>query len=140
MPATLLAREFLVGAYMQKGDFERGMAEALEHAASFGTPAEALEPIRQAYASGGRAAVVRYSIDRLRSQEHQRAFQLAVLYAEMGDIDHALLHIDRAIALRDPALVDLAVSPVWDRLRSDPRFDERLTVMGLPSRRVASAS
>jgi hypothetical protein len=83
---------------------------------------------------------VRDSIDRLHNQEHNRAFQLAVLYAELGDVDRAFLHLDRAIALRDRALVDLAASPVWDRLRSDSRFDERLSAMGLPTRRVAAAS
>ena len=38
---------------------------------------------------------------------------------------------DRALDLRDPALVYLAVAPQRDSLRGDPRFGDRLKRMGL---------
>ena len=41
------------------GDFERHMAENIKLAESHGVPAGAFEPLRQAYASGGRAGVAR---------------------------------------------------------------------------------
>lgn len=46
-------------------------------------------------------------------------------------MDEAFRHLDAAIALRDPALVHLAVAPQWDCLRGDERFGERLRAVGL---------
>jgi hypothetical protein len=40
--------------------------------------------------------------------------------------------LDRALAVRDPSLVYLAVGPQFDCLRGDPRFDDRLKQMKLP--------
>ena len=54
-----------------------------------------------------------------------------VHYALAGDLDAAFEHLQRAIEARDPALVHLAVSPVWDSLRADPRFNQCLARMKL---------
>jgi hypothetical protein len=48
-------------------------------------------------------------------------------------MDAAFEQLDRGLALRDPALVYLAVGPQWDSLRNDLRFNERLRRMALPS-------
>jgi len=131
-PRHLLAREFLAGAYMKKGDFERYMAEVITHAESFGVAPDFLGPMKDAYAAGGRAGVARYSLQQLDSNPRRApAFQLALLAADAGDTDRAFLYLDRAILGRDPALVDLAVAPQWDSLRADPRFEQYVARMGL---------
>ena len=48
-----------------------------------------------------------------------------------GELDAAFQHLDRALDLRDPGLMYLAVAPQWDSLRDDPRFAARLKRMGL---------
>jgi ketosteroid isomerase-like protein len=58
-------------------------------------------------------------------------FRLVMQYAEAGDLDAAFEHLQRLIAARDPAVVDLAVAPHWDSLRADPRFNECLARMKL---------
>ena len=55
----------------------------------------------------------------------------AVNYAEMGDLDKAFESLQRALDVRDPGLVHLAVAPQWDSLRADPRFNECLARMKL---------
>lgn len=128
----LLAREHLAAAYWKKGDFDRHMAEAVRHAEAYGVPPAALDPIKQAYAEGGRLAVVRYA---LRSAagggQTLPAVQLALLHGEAGEMDAAFEHLSRALDSRDPALVHLAVAPQWDVLRGDPRFGACLVRMGL---------
>jgi hypothetical protein len=57
--------------------------------------------------------------------------QLALFHSELGDLDAAIPHLERAIESRDPCLVDLAVAPQWDALRRDPRFQRCLAGMGL---------
>jgi tetratricopeptide (TPR) repeat protein len=127
------AREHLAGAYLKKGDFDRHMAESAKHAELHGVPAAALEPFEQAYATGGRAAVVRLFLQRASSQpEAFPAIGLAVHYAEAGELDAAFRHLEQAIESRDPSLVHLAVAPQWDSFRADPRFNQCLERMGLP--------
>ena len=129
-PQHLLAREFVVGACQQLGDHDRAMLEAMRHAESFGVSQELLQPLKDAYAAGGRPAVVKMALDQGR-RGGAPALQLAVLSAESGDADAALRYLDAAIDSRDPSLVDLAVAPQWDALRADSRFAARLIRMGL---------
>jgi hypothetical protein len=67
----------------------------------------------------------------LRANAKGPPMQLAVLHGELDQLDEAFRHLDAALALRDPALVHLAVAPQWDPLRFDRHFDERLERMGL---------
>ena len=130
--AHLLAREFLSGAYWKLGDFDRHMEENLKHAAAFGVSEDALAPVKGAYAAGGRTAVVRLALDR--AALHPGGFpqlQLAVLHSEIGELDVAVQHLERAIQERDPSLVDLAVAPQWDALRGHPGFQRCLGSIGL---------
>jgi DNA-binding winged helix-turn-helix (wHTH) protein len=131
-PLHGLAREFLAGAYWKLGDFDRHMAENLKHASAHGVPAEALEPLRRAYTEHGRTGVVRFALEQAARQSATLPdVQLALFHSELGDLDAAIPHLERAIAGRDPCLVDLAVAPQWDALREDPRFQRCLAGMGL---------
>src|SRR6267378_4087364 len=56
---------------------------------------------------------------------------LAALHAQTGDKDRAFALLDKAYAERDWSLRDLKVSPVWDPLRSDPRFSRLLKRVNL---------
>ncbi|SPF43999.1 putative Transcriptional regulator domain-containing protein [Candidatus Sulfopaludibacter sp. SbA4] len=133
-PRHLLAREQLAGAYWKKGDYDRHMAETILHAESYGVPGEALEPLKRAYATGGRAGVVKFVLQSASPQESgARAVMLAVYSGEAGDLDAAFRHLDCAISSHDPALVNLAVGPQWDCLRGDPRYRQCLARMRLPN-------
>jgi tetratricopeptide (TPR) repeat protein len=127
-PQHLLAREFLAGAYLKKGDLDRHMAESLAHARAAGCPVELLDDLRRSYDARGRAGVVEFA---LRVNANGPPVQLALLHGEAGHLDAAFRHLDAALARRDPALVHLAVAPQWDCLRADGRFGERLQAMGL---------
>jgi DNA-binding winged helix-turn-helix (wHTH) protein len=134
----LIAREFLAGAYWQKGNLERLLSENLKQAESFGCSEDQLraiqrgcEDIRRAFDGGGRPAVTRYMLAHTPRQQPAAAIRLAVLHGDLGELDEAFEYLDRALEDRDPALVHLAVAPQWDSLRVDPRFNERLGRMGL---------
>ena len=77
------AREFLAVAYLKKGDFNRWLEENVAHAQSHDVPATAFEPLREAYASGGRTGLASLFVERASHQP--KAFppmQLAIQYAE----------------------------------------------------------
>ena len=126
------AREHLAAAYWKKGDGERYMSENLRHAELHGASAEIVERLKQAYAKGGVAGVMKLGLEF--AAEHPQAvpaMQLALLHGEVGATDEAFKYLEQAIDNHDPGLVHLAVGPQWDCLRSDARFDEALLRMGL---------
>lgn len=134
-PHHLLAREYLAGAYLKKGSLDRHMQESLTHARAAGAPLELLDDLRRIYDTRGRPGIVEFA---LRANANGPPMQLALLHGEAGNLDEAFRQLDAAIALRDPALVHLAVAPQWDSLRDDVRFDERLRSMGLDAAAVRS--
>lgn len=141
-PRHLVAREFLAGAYLKKGDLDAFMRENIAQAESFGAPPDVVASIRvmvgrlkDAQAAGGWPAVARHLLQQASGGPAQvegaSAIRLTVLCAEAGDLDAAFQHLDRALDSRDPSLVHLAVAPQWDALRGDPRFARALARVGV---------
>jgi tetratricopeptide (TPR) repeat protein len=148
-PRHLLARELLVGAYGKKGDVERQLEQDLRRVeARFDLSDEtraALKPICDefvhVYKHEGKAAAFQYflkhkqRLDELipdgASERGNTMIGPLVRSAEMGDLDKAFELLQRALDVRDPTLVHLAVAPQWDSMRADPRFNECLARMKL---------
>ncbi len=55
----------------------------------------------------------------------------AFVYAALGEKDRAFEYLQRALQRREPELSFLAVEPLWDSLRADPRFAALKKRMGL---------
>jgi TolB-like protein/class 3 adenylate cyclase len=60
------------------------------------------------------------------------AFEIAIIFHYLGETDKAFQWLDRAYENREFWLVSLKVSPYWDPLRSDPRFQKLLDRMNFP--------
>jgi DNA-binding winged helix-turn-helix (wHTH) protein len=149
-PKHPLAGRFVFRVYLELGDVEKFAAEcvaaARRGASAAGLPDEALAVIehvaaqmQEAGAVAGVSGLRRFLADQISNPRLafdpllKMAFMRAELYGAAGRLDEAFDYLDQAIALRDPALAHLAVSPQWDPLRSDPRFAERLRAMSLPA-------
>jgi tetratricopeptide (TPR) repeat protein len=149
-PEHRFARELLVGAYWKKGDFERQLTEDLRRGEARAPSEEARVALREivaeildVYRRAGLAEAKRCVLKHLprlselmpeRQPSLERAntdLMFAVHYAEEGDLDQAFAHLERLLDARDPAVIHLAVSPIWDSLRADPRFDTCLARMNL---------
>ena len=138
-PRHLLAGEFRAGVYLKQGDVEQFLAENLRRARLFGVTEAAVERLtrlaadmQQAYAADGHGGLARCMLQQIPPDGGgAAAVQRAVLHGAAGELDAAFDHLDRALDLRDPALVYLAVAPQWDPLRDDPRFVDRLKRMAL---------
>ena len=149
-PEHLFARELLVGAYWKKGDFERQLTEDLRRGEARAPNEEVRVALRDivadildVYRHSGWAEAKRCMLKHLPrvlellpegqpSLERANSdLRFALHYAEEGDLDQAFAHLDRALDARDPALIHLAVAPLWDSLRADPRFNECLARMKL---------
>ena len=155
-PRHMFARELLVGAYWKKGDFKRQIVEDLRRVEARDLREEARAALREivaeilhAYDHEGLAAANRCIV------KHMSSAWLTELMsdeggstiigrgntmigplarsAEAGDLDKAFELLQGALVVRDPGLVHLAVAPQWDKMRPDPRFNECLARMKLPS-------
>ncbi len=59
-------------------------------------------------------------------------YQIATLYADLGDKDQAVKWLNTAYDERDGRLVGLKTDFRLNRLHSDPRFAELVRKVGLP--------
>jgi len=57
---------------------------------------------------------------------------VAHVFVALGDHERALTWLERAVEERAPHVVEMAVEPPLDPLRSDPRFVRLLGRVGLP--------
>ena len=60
------------------------------------------------------------------------AFNLATIYAGLGEDDKTFVELERAYNDRSRSLAWLNVMPEYDRLRNSPRFMELVRKVGLP--------
>src|SRR5215468_6505304 len=145
-PKHVLACQFINHVYWKIGDINRFAAWSVSQAIAWGFPEERVAvlkqvaaDVQQVYATAGLSGVNRFWVDQITNPQLnfdpllKMAFFRARLYGAAGRLDEAFEYLDQAIAHRDPALVHLAVAPDWDSLRDDPRFDDRLRSMALPS-------
>jgi hypothetical protein len=61
---------------------------------------------------------------------------LAILYTGLGDDERAFEWLEKAY--RERILVDLKYHPMWDPLRPNPRFNDLVQRISLPSSRRAA--
>ncbi len=60
------------------------------------------------------------------------AYSIATIYARLGDKEGVFESLEKAYRDRAVELIDIRVEPVFDFIRSDPRFVDLLRRMGLP--------
>lgn len=87
-----------------------------------------------AYAVAGRrdeALKVLEEQKRLAKSGYISPFNFAIIYTGLGDKDRAFEYLNQAIEERAPMLHHFPSRPLFDSLRSDPRFTELLRRMNL---------
>lgn len=66
------------------------------------------------------------------SGRYASSYAVAVIYAGLGDTEHAFAWLDTGIRERSHWLVWLGRDPRWNGIRSDPRFAQLVRKVGLP--------
>jgi len=135
-PNFALGHNQLGWAYIKGGKYEEAIAEFQKWQVLSGSdPDEALD-LGFAYAVGGKKDVARKMLARLK-KKRERTFvspaSLGILCGALGEKDEAFEWLDKAYDLRDPQLTFLKVGPKFTPLRSDPRFQDLLRRMRLPT-------
>lgn len=126
---------FLGRAYEQKGRFPEAIA-ALKQAISLGGTTEVWSSLGHTYAVSGQREEAQKVISRLQEpsvHEYVAPYNIAVIYAGLGEKDEAFAWLDRAYQERSYLFTYLTVDERLDKLHSDPRFDELVRRVGLPA-------
>lgn len=110
-----------------------------------GRPAEALDAFERSTAETfrlmgaalahhdlGHKAASRRDLERfIKECAAHAAYQVSSVYAWRGEVEQAFAWIDRARAQRDSGLPDIAVNPLFRKVRDDARYEAVLRALNL---------
>lgn len=119
---------WLVRSYEMKGDYS-GAFEAFMKTQK---DPQRIEAYRTAYETAGWQGVKRKSLEFFLLEKQKRGghlFQIAVLYAQLGEKEQAFAFLNKLAEERWWQIVVLNVDPQLDSLRGDPRFEELLRLV-----------
>jgi TolB-like protein/Tfp pilus assembly protein PilF len=129
-----LAHWGLGSAYERKGMYKEAIAE-WQKAFLLERDPRSAELIGKGYSRSGYKGAIQAWLDDLISQSthhYVSAFTVAIMYARLGEKDHALEWLEKAYQARDASMVDFGTEPSFDFLHSDPRYIDLLRRVGLP--------
>lgn len=120
--------------YLQKGMIEEATAAFRKTNRLLPGDPETVMLLGCAYAYAGKhkeTLDVIGKLTRFSSQRYATPHLIAWLYSTLRDADKAFEWLEKAYEYRSYSLAHLKISPLFDPLRSDPRFDELLRRIGL---------
>jgi DNA-binding winged helix-turn-helix (wHTH) protein/TolB-like protein/Flp pilus assembly protein TadD len=131
------AHNFLPAAHEQKGMYKEAIAEFKQSIplakGSDSTLSKA--GLGHVYAVTGRKSDAEILLGELKEtfgREYLPASNIALIYAGLDENDQAFTWLNKAYEQRAFQLQWINLDPRWDNLRSDPRFQEMLSRIGLP--------
>ncbi len=135
MDAEFVPAHFVLGfAYEATGRIEEAIA--MYQKANELSPDDAwiMGILGHAYAVSGRLQDAERLLDELKEMSTRRPvapYNLAVIYAGLGENDSAFEWLEKARLNRSSPMVFINIEPFFDDLRRDPRFQDLLERMGL---------
>lgn len=142
-PNFALNHERLAHLYAVMGKFNEAIAEeskarTLIHESLDRVQAKS-NRLRRAVAENGARGYWQTELDLAHEEQnppeaYDTPLALAMIYSHLGDKEKAFANLEIAYAGRDEELTNLSIEPQFDSLRSDPRFKDLVTRVGIPGR------
>lgn len=128
------ARRLLEEVYEQQGMFKEAVAEWQKALTLSGNP-ELAATVGTDFQTSGYKGVLQNWLEGLKElskSEYISPYTIAETHARLGENDQAFTWLDLAVQERDGRLTLLKVDPIFDKMRSDARFQSLLQRVGLP--------
>ena len=123
--------------YVQKGMFTEAFAQLNKAKDLMEDSPVAWESLGYAYAKAGQRDEALKILDQLQARANKGEYVwplgVAWIYIGLGDKDQAFTWLDKAFAEQSDALRQIKTHPIYDPLRTDPRFTDLLKRMRLPT-------
>jgi eukaryotic-like serine/threonine-protein kinase len=133
-PEYVLAWFTLITARVEQKRYEEAISLAERVAQFSGRWLVPLTYLGYAYAAAGELCKARSVCDEMHevaARTHVNATVFANIYAALGEIDAAVDWLDKAIDQREPIVTLLKTWPIFDRVRSHPKYPTLLRKMNL---------
>jgi TolB-like protein/DNA-binding winged helix-turn-helix (wHTH) protein/Tfp pilus assembly protein PilF len=132
-PNFALAHNQLAQAYLQKHMYAEAVAELQKAVELSGDSPTCIANLARAYVSSGKRSEAVKLLDVLKKRSstgYSNSPEIAMVYASLGDTDQAMNWLQKGFEERfNPGVL---LRPGFDPLRSDPRFQNLLSRIGLP--------
>ncbi|MEK6289492.1 MAG: winged helix-turn-helix domain-containing protein, partial [Acidobacteriota bacterium] len=145
-PDFVFAHQHLTNIYLRTGEYEAAIEQTLKGELSFSDVANRTASqdkwksakLAEALDSYHRGGIKEYLESRMRicptcPQEPNLPYLIAWTHAFLGDKERALDNLEKALEVRAFLMAWVKADPVFDSLRSEPRYQAILRRMGLES-------
>jgi TolB-like protein/Tfp pilus assembly protein PilF len=133
-PGLRTLNSWLRMSYEQKELYDRAVEEHLKTLSERGATPGTLASFKAAYASTGWQGHWRKQLELSNEELRKRPvspYFMAEIHARLGDKEQTLEWLEKAYEKHSDYLVRLKVDPLFDGLRSEPRFESLLRRIGL---------
>ena len=133
-PKFVPAQHAIEGAYAQNGMFKEAIGQRQKVLTLSGNP-DLAAAIGEDFNASGYPGVMRSWLEGLKEvskRGYVSAYNMAQIYARLGDKEQALAALETALDQRDSNLTYVRVEPAFDEIRSDPRFQRVVQQLAMP--------
>jgi len=137
-PNYIRTHTYLTTVYETMGRYEDAISEIEKRVALQGMKPEEIANGKRVLADALKAGgpkgywskALEFTMQDIKKGENVPALILARIYTELGQRDEAFKWLEKAFENKENELVYIKVSPIWDKLRDDPRFADMLRRLG----------
>ena len=118
--------------WRRQGNYKEAVEAWANYQVAIGDSQSAAE-LRRAYALGGKDGLIRWQLDKLRTQaksQYVSPLKLALQYAQLGDRQHTLAQLEEAYRQRTTELLWIPYDPAYDFLHADSRYQALIAGFG----------
>jgi tetratricopeptide (TPR) repeat protein len=134
-PGYVDAMECLARDYLRMSMYQQAIASIEKAMSLAGRTPGLVTRLAGAYALSGRkndAEKLLKELQERATSEYVLPIYFAEVYTNLGDMDETFRWLEEAFRDRNWDMLFLRISPKWDSLRSDPRFDDLVQRMRFP--------
>jgi tetratricopeptide (TPR) repeat protein len=126
-------RDVMIPSYLQLGRYDEAIAE-INRGAAYGEGPLALVRKALVYGRSGHAEEARRALaklERISGSRADRTVTLLIAYSGTGQKERVIELLQKAYSEHSNAVTQIKVDPMYDPIRSDPRFESLLRKVGL---------